>query len=114
MQGQISLLEKKYNKAKRLVREFWQRETDLLHREEFYLQLLQEKDTEYNALVKMLKDRVIQVEQELLDTQRRAGYPAQLPHDAANLRSVTPQLTRRQQVRTYSSKNVLPIGIPLI
>jgi neurabin len=29
-----------------------------LHREEFYLQLLQEKDTEYNALVKTLKDRV--------------------------------------------------------
>lgn len=45
-------------KAKTLLREFLQRETDLLHREEFFMQLLQEKDTEYNALVKALKDRV--------------------------------------------------------
>ncbi|XP_046688595.1 LOW QUALITY PROTEIN: neurabin-2-like [Homalodisca vitripennis] len=56
-QGQYIILEKKYYRAKRLLREFLQRETDLLHREEFYMQLLQEKDTEYNALVKALKDR---------------------------------------------------------
>jgi hypothetical protein len=58
LQGQYIALEKKYCKAKKLLREFQQREQDLLHREEFYLQLLQEKDTEYNALVKTLKDRV--------------------------------------------------------
>ena len=57
-QSQYIVLEKKYSKAKKLLREFQQREQDLLHREEFYLQLLQEKDTEYNALVKTLKDRV--------------------------------------------------------
>lgn len=57
-QAQCQAIEKKYTKAKRLLREFQQRETDLIHREEFYLQLLQEKDTEYNALVKALKDRV--------------------------------------------------------
>lgn len=57
-QGQQMALEKKYTKAKKLLREFQQRETDLLHKEEFYIQLLQEKDTEYNALVKTLKDRV--------------------------------------------------------
>uniref|UniRef100_A0A1B6DTA3 Neurabin-1 n=1 Tax=Clastoptera arizonana TaxID=38151 RepID=A0A1B6DTA3_9HEMI len=94
-QGQHIVLEKKYYKAKRLLREFQQRETDLLHREEFYMQLLQEKDTEYNALVKALKDRVIQVEQELLETQRKAGLPVHLPHDYNNLRMSTPQLTRR-------------------
>lgn len=58
LQSQYIVLEKKYSKAKKLLREFQQREQDLLHREEFYLQLLQEKDTEYNALVKTLKDRV--------------------------------------------------------
>lgn len=64
-QGQYAVLEKKYNRAKRVVREFQQRELDMIHREEFYQQLLQEKDTEYNALVKKLKDRVIELEQEL-------------------------------------------------
>lgn len=58
-QGQYIALEKKYCKAKRLLRDFQRRETDLLHREDFFMQLLQEKDTEYNALVKALKDRVI-------------------------------------------------------
>lgn len=45
-------------KLKKILKEFQQREADLLHREEYYLQVLQEKDTEYNALVKALKDRV--------------------------------------------------------
>jgi len=51
-------LEKKYLKLKRTLKEFQQREADLLHREEYYVQVLQEKDTEYNALDKALKDRV--------------------------------------------------------
>ncbi len=51
-------MEKKYSKVKKLIKEFQQREVDFLHREEFYQQLLQEKDVEYNALVKVLKDRV--------------------------------------------------------
>lgn len=54
-------LEKKYTKLKKILKEFQQREADLLHREEYYLQVLQEKDTEYNALVKALKDRVSKI-----------------------------------------------------
>lgn len=38
----------------------------MLHREEFYQQVLQEKDTEYNSLVKTLKDRIIRLEVLLL------------------------------------------------
>lgn len=57
-QEQYIALEKKYSKTKKLVREFHEREAELLHREEFYLETLQEKDREYNALVKALKDRV--------------------------------------------------------
>ncbi|XP_054285488.1 neurabin-1 isoform X8 [Macrosteles quadrilineatus] len=95
-QGQYIVLEKKYYKAKRLLREFLQRETDLLHREEFYIQLLQEKDTEYNALVKALKDRIIQVEAELVETQRVAGLPVGLPGGPAVApRLSTPPATRR-------------------
>ncbi|KAK6630854.1 hypothetical protein RUM44_003024 [Polyplax serrata] len=94
-QGQQMALEKKYTKAKKLLREFQQRETDLLHKEEFYIQLLQEKDTEYNALVKTLKDRIIQIEQELLSTQHAAGFPVSLPFDSTALKQLTPQMTRK-------------------
>ncbi|KAH8274982.1 hypothetical protein KR018_005143 [Drosophila ironensis] len=93
-QGQYMALDKKYNKAKRLVREYQQRELDMCHREEFYQQLLQEKDTEYNALVKKLKDRVINLEHELQETQRRAGFPVGLPYDSATLK-LTPQMMRK-------------------
>lgn len=95
-QSQYSNLEKKYNKAKQLVREFHQRELDMLHREDFYQQLLQEKDTEYNALVKNLKDRIIALEQNLLETQRKAGLPMVLPYDSVSLKQLTPQMSRRQ------------------
>lgn len=95
-QNQYVVLEKKYNKAKRLVREFQQRELDMVHREEFYQQLLQEKDTEYNALVKNLKDRVIALEQDLLETQKKAGFPVRLPYDSISLKQLTPQMSRRQ------------------
>ncbi|KAJ8933539.1 hypothetical protein NQ314_013952, partial [Rhamnusium bicolor] len=95
-QTQYLVLEKKYCKAKQLVREFQQRELDMLHREDFYQQLLQEKDTEYNALVKNLKDRIIALEQELLDTQRKAGLPMVLPYDSMSLKQLTPQMSRRQ------------------
>lgn len=93
-QGQYMALDKKYNKAKRLVREYQQREIDMCHREEFYQQLLQEKDTEYNALVKKLKDRVINLEHELQETQRKAGFPVGLPYDSATLK-LTPQMMRK-------------------
>ncbi|XP_031347575.1 uncharacterized protein LOC116173971 isoform X2 [Photinus pyralis] len=95
-QGQYVVLEKKYTKAKRIVREFQQRELDMIHREEFYQQLLQEKDTEYNSLVKNLKDRIIALEQDLLDTQQKAGVPVGLPYDSISLKQLTPQLMRRQ------------------
>ncbi|XP_017842387.1 uncharacterized protein LOC108599808 isoform X13 [Drosophila busckii] len=93
-QAQYMALDKKYNKAKRLVREYQQRELDMCHREEFYQQLLQEKDTEYNALVKKLKDRVINLEHELQETQRKGGFPVGLPYDSATLK-LTPQMMRK-------------------
>lgn len=102
-QSQFAAIDRKYNKAKRLVRDYQQRELDMVHQEEVYLQLLQEKDTEYNALVKKLKDRVINLEQELQDTQRKAGFPVELPYGSASLR-LTPQLSRRQPPKPLFQK----------
>lgn len=53
--AQSSAFQQKYARARRAARELRQ---DIAARDEFYQQLLQEKDTEYNALVKTLKDRV--------------------------------------------------------
>ncbi|XP_044269794.1 uncharacterized protein LOC123014647 isoform X2 [Tribolium madens] len=94
-QSQYLVMEKKYTKAKQLLREFQHRELDMIHREDFYQQLLQEKDTEYNALVKNLKDRIIILEQDLLEAQQKAGLPCVLPNDNLNLKQLTPQMTRR-------------------
>lgn len=99
-QQQFVTIDRKYAKAKRLVREYQQREADMVHREEFYIQLLQEKDTEYNSLVKRLKDRVIHLEQDLQETQRKAGLPIGLPYDSANLR-LTPQMTRKTPPKRF-------------
>lgn len=53
--SQSTNLQQKYIRARKTAREL---RTDITARDEFYQQLLQEKDTEYNALVKSLKDRV--------------------------------------------------------
>ncbi|XP_039312837.1 uncharacterized protein LOC105202232 isoform X3 [Solenopsis invicta] len=91
--GQNAALQQKYARARRAAREL---RADIAARDEFYQQLLQEKDTEYNALVKSLKDRVITLEVELTETQRRFGQPVRLPYDNTTTRIVTPQLSRRQ------------------
>ncbi|XP_026827273.1 microtubule-associated protein futsch isoform X2 [Ooceraea biroi] len=91
--AQNATLQQKYARARRAAREL---RADIAARDEFYQQLLQEKDTEYNALVKSLKDRVITLEVELTETQRRFGLPVRLPYDNATARIVTPQLSRRQ------------------
>lgn len=74
--------------------------------QEYYLQHLQEKDTEYNALVKKLKDRVITLEQELQDTQRTAGMPVTLPYDSTSLK-LTPQMSRKQPPKPLFQKKKL-------
>ncbi|XP_012225104.1 uncharacterized protein Spn isoform X4 [Linepithema humile] len=91
--AQNAVMQQKYARARRAAREL---RADITARDEFYQQLLQEKDTEYNALVKSLKDRVITLEVELTETQRRFGLPVRLPYDNATARIVTPQLSRRQ------------------
>ncbi|XP_042881181.1 microtubule-associated protein futsch-like isoform X2 [Penaeus japonicus] len=81
-QGQYIVLEKKYYKAKKIIKEYQGRERDFLHREEYHITQLEDKDSHYNALVKALKDRVISLEAELTNAQKTAGLPVQVPADA--------------------------------
>uniref|UniRef100_A0AAG5DGU5 Neurabin-1 n=1 Tax=Anopheles atroparvus TaxID=41427 RepID=A0AAG5DGU5_ANOAO len=102
-QAQYLVLEKKYSRVKKILRDFQHREKDMIQFQEYYVQHLQEKDTEYNALVKKLKDRVISLEQELQETQRKAGFPVLLPYDSTSLK-LTPQMTRRQPPKPVFQK----------
>ncbi|XP_068231055.1 LOW QUALITY PROTEIN: uncharacterized protein [Palaemon carinicauda] len=80
-QGQYIILEKKYYKAKKIIKEYQSRERDFLHREEYHITQLEDKDSHYNALVKALKDRVINLEEELKNAQKKAGLPVEVPTD---------------------------------
>ncbi|XP_058053275.1 uncharacterized protein LOC131205264 [Anopheles bellator] len=102
-QAQYLVLEKKYSRVKKILRDYQHRERDMIQFQEYYLQHLQEKDTEYNALVKKLKDRVISLEQDLQETQRKAGFPVILPYDSTSLK-LTPQMTRRQPPKPIFQK----------
>uniref|UniRef100_A0A2L2YDS9 Uncharacterized protein n=1 Tax=Parasteatoda tepidariorum TaxID=114398 RepID=A0A2L2YDS9_PARTP len=72
LQCKYSTLEKKYSRAKKYIKEFQKREKELIQWQEYHVQQLQEKDQEYNALVKALKDRAILLEQTLVGTQKQA------------------------------------------
>ena len=78
----------------------------MYHRDEYHIQQLQEKDQEYNALVKSLKDRVIQLEQDLMETQKAAGLPVKLPYDNTSIKQLqlTPQPLRKPHVLNEKSK----------
>ncbi|XP_055628397.1 uncharacterized protein LOC129769897 isoform X3 [Toxorhynchites rutilus septentrionalis] len=102
-QAQYASMEKKYSRVKKILREYQHRERDMIQFQEYYLQHLQEKDTEYNALVKKLKDRVIHLEQELQETQRKAGFPVILPYDSTSLK-LTPQMSRKQPPKPVFQK----------
>lgn len=55
--------------------------------------------------MKKLKDRVISLEQELQDTQKRAGMPVSLPYDSTSLK-LTPQMTRKQPPKPLFNKKI--------
>lgn len=71
--------------------------------QEYYIQEMQQKDTEYNALVKKLKDRVICLEEELQETQKSAGFAVTLPYDSQSLK-LTPQMSRKQPPKPLFQK----------
>ncbi|XP_035229541.1 neurabin-1-like [Stegodyphus dumicola] len=98
-QQQLHDLERKYSKAKKIIKEFQKREKDYIQQEDFHLQQMQEKDQEYNALVKILKDRVILLEHTLSEVQKAAGLPIELPYDVHQL---TPVLRKKNGVQSDS------------
>jgi len=68
-------LQRKYNHAKRIIAE-------LKRHEQFLAVQLQERDHEYHEHLRLLRERVTQLERELATTQKFAGMPVQLPYSS--------------------------------
>ncbi|XP_064647076.1 uncharacterized protein LOC135499942 isoform X3 [Lineus longissimus] len=75
MQSEYGNLEKKYHKAKKLIKEYQAREKDYVQERESFLQQQSERDQHYNQLVKTLKDRIFGLEKDLATAKQAAGMP---------------------------------------
>lgn len=69
------MLERKYEHAKRIIHE-------LSRHEQLLAVQLRERDQEYNSHLRLLKQRVHQLENELATTQKIAGLPLHLPYQS--------------------------------
>ncbi|XP_050563853.1 uncharacterized protein LOC118272816 isoform X6 [Spodoptera frugiperda] len=86
--------QRKYDKARRALRE-WRRTRALVRaREEWWSGALRDAHREYGAALSALHDRVARLEVLLLETQKKAGLPVMLPHEPSARRE-TPPLPRR-------------------
>ncbi|CAG5119190.1 unnamed protein product, partial [Candidula unifasciata] len=72
---ELGALEKKYHKAKKLIKDYQLREKDFIQERESLLEQQAEKDQQYNSLVKSLKDRIFMLEKDLTNLQKAAGLP---------------------------------------
>uniref|UniRef100_A0A1I7WB43 HOOK domain-containing protein n=1 Tax=Heterorhabditis bacteriophora TaxID=37862 RepID=A0A1I7WB43_HETBA len=77
-------LEKKYDQANQLLRNYQEREKELLSREENHVEQLRDKDAHYAVLVTQLKERIDELESKLEEMdQRRQSITA---HELNELR----------------------------
>ena len=93
-QEHLSELTRKYEHAKKVIHE-------LQRHEQFLAVQLQERDYEYNSHLGILRDRVLQLENELATTQKYAGIPVQLPYEKPLLNGELspPELLKQPPVR---------------
>ncbi|XP_044153821.1 neurabin-2 [Bufo gargarizans] len=68
-QAQHQGLERKYSKAKRLIKEYQQKEVDLLKKEEMQKQALEEVESAHAAEIKKLQEKVSELEKKLATLQ---------------------------------------------
>ena len=92
---------RKYEHAKKVIHE-------LQRHEQFLAVQLQERDYEYNSHLGLLRDRVLQLENELATTQKYAGIPIQLPYQAPLLNGELspPELLKQPPV---SGLDIIPV-----
>ena len=96
LQDRYSHLSAKYQTAKTMI-------SSLKQSSHLLAEQLITRDEQYNSYLAQLRERFMQLESELVDTQRRAGLPVRLPYDqdvARNLLS-PPEELKRQPVNIF-------------
>nr|XP_009932344.1 PREDICTED: neurabin-1-like [Opisthocomus hoazin] len=64
-QEQCDALEKKYNKAKKLLKDYQQKETEFMKKEEDHSRLLEERDQKYAEQLKIHQEKISELESKL-------------------------------------------------
>ncbi|NXP43786.1 NEB1 protein, partial [Heliornis fulica] len=64
-QEQRDALEKKYNKAKKLLKDYQQKETEFMKKEEDHSRLLEERDQKYTEQLKAYQEKISELESKL-------------------------------------------------
>ncbi|GMR50880.1 hypothetical protein PMAYCL1PPCAC_21075, partial [Pristionchus mayeri] len=99
-------LEKKYDQANALLRNYQEREKELLSREETHVEQLKEKDAHYANLVTSLKSRIDELEDRLEEMAARKG-------ELRDLRQkLDDQFGSEIKARASSSPPPLPTAAP--
>ncbi|XP_066305438.1 microtubule-associated protein futsch-like isoform X12 [Branchiostoma lanceolatum] len=106
---QYTGLEKKYHKAKKLIKEYHARELELIKREEETLRQMEEKDRQHKREVNMLKQQIQSLQSELDEAHKLAATAVnelgEAPDDAAGGEGVV-----LLQKRGFSFEEVLAMG----
>ncbi|XP_026144575.1 neurabin-1-like isoform X5 [Carassius auratus] len=91
-QSQYQALEKKYNKAKKLIKDFQQREMEFAQREDTEKKRLEEAEKAHLAEIQSLQVRIATLESELMQLMKQNGIQVNNNNNSAESRA---QLTER-------------------
>ncbi|XP_059503210.1 neurabin-1 isoform X2 [Stegostoma tigrinum] len=98
-QSQYDVLEKKYNKAKKLIKEYQQKEIEFIKKEEDYRKVLEDQEKEHAKQLKALHDQILELKNELHST-------GQMPplHSNSTLDKTELEFESQEQIEDICSK----------
>ncbi|KAI7798753.1 putative neurabin-1, partial [Triplophysa rosa] len=105
-QSQYQALEKKYNKAKKLIKDFQQRELEFTQREDAEKKKLEEVERNHLAEIQSLQVRIASLESELMQLMKQNGIQVNNNNNSAESRA---QLTERLAALQCPRRSV-PVG----
>ncbi|XP_030644382.1 neurabin-1 [Chanos chanos] len=102
-QSQYQALEKKYNKAKKLIKDFQQKEVEFVQREDAEKKRLEEVEKAHLAEIQGLQIRIATLETELMQLMKQNGIQVNNNNNSAESRA---QLNERLAALQYPGRTV--------